>query len=127
MSARLAMKGLGLGRLALGGVMVAAPVPVGEPWLGDAATSQGGKVALRALGVRDALLGFMAIHVAGADDPMIAARWSAAIAVCDVVDGVATAAGRGRLGPQETGVTALALGSAALGFAIAAGLRRSAA
>lgn len=124
-AARLAMKGIGIGRLALGVGIVAAPVPLGEPWIGEPGTTDGGKVALRALGVRDALLGFMAIHVASADDPLVAARWSAAIAVCDLVDGLATAGARsgGRLGPKADQVIALALGSAIAGAAVAAKLR----
>ena len=65
--------------------------------------------------------------VANAEDPMIAARWSAAIAVCDLVDGAATAGVRrnGRLGPQADPVIALALGSAVAGWAVAAKLRRA--
>jgi len=122
-SARLAMKGLGAGRLAIGLGMLAAPTAFGQPWVGDSATDAGGKVVLRSLGAREVLLGFMAIHVAAADDPMIAARWSAAIALCDVVDGVASAGSRGRLGPKAEPVVALALGSAAVGFGIARRLR----
>ena len=124
-AARLAMKGIGIGRLALGVGIVAAPVPLGEPWIGESGATDGGKVALRALGVRDALLGFMAIHVASAEDPLVAARWSAAIAVCDLVDGLATAGARsgGRLGPKADQIIALALGSAIAGAAVAATLR----
>ncbi len=121
------MKGIGAGRLGLGLGLVVAPVFFGRPWIGDSAADDGGKVALRALGARDALLGFMAIHVASADDPLIAARWSAAIALCDTVDGVASARARGGLGPQGDAIIALALGSAAAGYAIARSLRTSAA
>ncbi len=125
MSARLAMRGLGVGRMAIGVGLVAAPVPLGEPWIGEPAETDGGKVALRALGVRDALLGFMAVHVAGSEDPMIAARWSSAIAVCDLVDGLASLSARGRVGPKNDAVIGLALGSAFAGFAISAKLRRA--
>ncbi len=123
MSARLAMKGLGAGRLGIGLGMLAAPAALGRPWVGDAATDDGGKVTLRSLGAREVLLGFMAIHVAAADDPLIAARWSAAIALCDVVDGVASAGSRGRMGPMNDAVIVIALGSAAAGFGIARRLR----
>ena len=123
MSARLAMKGLGAGRLALGLGMLAAPTALGQPWVGDSATDAGGKVVLRSLGAREVLLGFMAVHVASADDPLIAARWSAAIAFCDVVDGVASAGSRGRMGRLNDAVIPLALGSAAVGFGIARRLR----
>lgn len=124
-AARIAMKGIGVGRLAIGLALVAVPAQASKGWLGDVADTDGGKVAVRALGARDALLGFMALHVASADDPLVAARWSAAIALCDLVDGVATtgARGGGRLGPQGDAVIALALGSAVAGAAIAARLR----
>jgi hypothetical protein len=123
MSARLAMKGLGAGRLGIGLGMLAAPTALAQPWVGDSAAGPGGKVTVRSLGAREVLLGFMAIHVASADDPLIAARWSAAIAFCDVVDGVASAGSRGRMGPMNDAVIALALGSAAVGFGIARRLR----
>ena len=117
------MKGLGAGRLAIGLGMLAAPTALGQPWVGDSATDAGGKVVVRSLGAREVLLGFMAIHVASADDPLIAARWSAAIALCDVVDGVASAGARGRMGPKAEPVVVLALGSALAGFGIARRLR----
>ncbi len=123
MDPRLAMKTLGAGRVALGLGLVAAPVALGRPWIGAVADDAGGQVALRALGIRDALLGFMAVHVAASADPMVAARWSAAIAVCDVVDGGATAAAGGTLPSRSQAVTALALGSALTGFAISVALR----
>ena len=123
MSPRVAMKLIGAGRLALGLGIVAAPAALCRPWVGDVADQGGGQVALRALGARDALLGFMALHVASAQDPMVAARWSSAIALCDVVDGGATVVARGSLPASSAGVTVLALGSAAAGFAISAGLR----
>jgi len=123
MDPRLAMKTLGAGRVLVGLGLVAAPAALGRPWIGEAADDAGGQVALRALGIRDALLGFMAVHVAGSADPMVAARWSAAIAVCDVVDGGATAAAGGVLPPRSQAVTVLALGTAVTGFAIASALR----
>ncbi len=125
MSARLAMKTVGAGRLAIGLGLVAAPVALGRPWVGGVADEGGGQAALRALGARDALLGFMAIHVASAQDPLVAARWSAAIALCDVVDGVATGAVRRDAGPKADAVIALALGTAVAGLGIARKLRSS--
>ena len=123
MDPRLAMKTLGAGRVVVGLGLVAAPIALGRPWIGEAADDAGGRVALRALGIRDALLGFMAVHVAASADPMVAARWSAAIAVCDVVDGGATAAAGGVLPARSQAVTALALSTAVAGFAISAALR----
>jgi hypothetical protein len=124
-SARVAMKVIGAGRLAIGLGLLARPTLTTRGWLGDAAESDGAQVAVRGLGARDALLGFMALHVAGSDDPMVAARWSAAIALCDLTDGVATLAARrsGRLGPQADAVVALGLGSAVAGLAVAGALQ----
>ena len=123
MSARAAMRVVGAGRLAIGLGLVAAPAALGRPWIGEVADAGGGQAALRGLGIRDALLGYMALHVAGAQDPLIAARWSAAIAVCDLVDGVATGAARDDAGPRADAVVALALGSAVAGWGIARRLR----
>ncbi len=122
---RLTMKLVGAGRVAVGLGLVVAPGALGRGWVGGAADDAGGRVALRALGIRDALLGFMAFHVADASDPMIAARWSAAIAVCDVVDGGATlaTAGSDAVPARAQAITALAFGTAATGFAIASALR----
>ena len=117
------MKLIGAGRLALGLGIVAAPAALCRPWVGEAADTGGGQVALRALGARDALLGFMALHVANAQDPMVAARWSSAIALCDAVDGGATVAARGSLPASSAGIIALGFGTAAAGVAISAGLR----
>ncbi len=123
MSARTAMRVVGAGRLAIGLGLVAAPVALGKPWIGESAEAGGGQAALRALGIRDALLGYMSLHVAGSRDPLIAARWAAAVAVCDVVDGVATGAVRDDAGPRADAVIALALGSAVAGWEIARRLR----
>ncbi|HEY5144427.1 MAG TPA: hypothetical protein VII98_13085 [Solirubrobacteraceae bacterium] len=123
MSARTAMRVVGAGRLAIGLGMVAAPVALGKPWVGEAADLPGGQVVVRSLGAREVLLGFMAVHVAGARDPLIAARWSAAIAVCDLVDGVATGAARDDAGPKADAVIAIALGTAVAGWGIARRLR----
>ena len=125
---RLAMKLVGAGRVAIGLGLVVAPGALGRGWVGDAADDAGGQVALRALGIRDALLGFMAFHVADATDPLVAARWSAAIAICDTVDGGATlaAAGSHTVPARAQAITALAFGTAATGFAIASALRSAA-
>jgi hypothetical protein len=126
-AARVAMKSIGAGRLAIGLGLLVAPRPLSAGWLGDdTAASAGGQVAVRALGVRDALLGFMALHVADSDDPMVAARWSAAIAFCDLTDGLATVAARGKLGSKADIVIALGLGSAVAGWGIAGALRSGA-
>ena len=123
MSARLAMQVLEAGRVVIGGALVAAPVAAAEPWIGDAAHTPGGQVAVRALGIRDAVLGVGALAAATRGDAATAARWAAALAVCDVVDGLATIGARSELPSRGVPVTAIALGAAATGFAVAAALR----
>jgi hypothetical protein len=123
--ARTAMRAIGAGRAAIGIALLAAPAAVGRGWLGPTADEPAGQVALRAIGARDALLGLMAVHVAGSA-PGVAARWSSAIAVCDLVDGGATLVARDRLPDRAVAVVALALGAAGAGVAIAAALRADA-
>ena len=55
---------LGAGRVVLGAGLVVAPAALGRPWIGAAADTPGGQVALRGLGVRDVLLGSIALHLA---------------------------------------------------------------
>ena len=123
MRARTAMQLLHGGRAAIGAVLIAAPVQTGEPWVGDAARTPGGQVALRALGARDLVLGLAAMRAAGRARPGAAAAMSLAIAACDTVDGLATGAVRGELPSEGVPVMALAFGAAAVGLALAAGVR----
>ena len=123
MNARRAMQLLEAGRVAIGGALVIAPVAAAEPWIGEAAHTPGGQVAVRALGIRDAVLGLGALAAASRGDAKTAATWAAALAVCDVVDGVATVSAGPQLPSRGIAVTGIALGAAAAGFAIAAALR----
>lgn len=123
MSPRLAMQLLQGGRVVIGKALVVAPEAVGGPWIGAPAATPGGKVALRALGVRDATLGAGAFYAAWRGDARSAALWSLALAACDVVDGVATAAASDELPSRGVPVMGIAFGSAAAGLLIAAKLR----
>ncbi len=119
MDDRLALQLLQAGRTGLGAALVVAPGPAGAPWIGEPAHSAGGQVALRALGIRDAVLGLGAMRAARRGDATAAASWATALAVCDVVDGVATCAARRTLPSRGVPVMALAFGAAAAGLLLA--------
>ena len=104
---------LGAGRVALGVGLLVAPGRFGRPWVGAAADRPGGQVALRGLGARDVLLGFIALHLAG--HGQVAGRAAHACALADGVDFAATLAARRDLPPSAGGVVALAGGAAVAG------------
>jgi hypothetical protein len=121
MDARAAARLYGAGRAALGAAMIAAPAPLGRPWIGPAADGPG-TVPLRALGARDLVIGAIAVHVAG--HPEVAARWMRACALVDAVDLAATLAQRRRLPAMSLGVAAMAAAGAATGLALSRSLAR---
>jgi hypothetical protein len=117
-------RGIAAGRVAIGVGLMAAPTPLSRGWLGAVAEEPGGQVAMRALGVRDAILGALTLHTLS--HPEVGPRWVATCAVADAVDFAATLAARRSLPTQALGVVVLAGGSAAAGFALAGALKRGA-
>jgi hypothetical protein len=103
-----------LSRVGFGAGLLVAPRAMGRPWIGATADEPGGQMALRALGVRDAILGGVVAHVL--DRGPVAARAAQACAVADVVDLAATLAARRALPSTAYGVVALAATGAATGF-----------
>jgi hypothetical protein len=102
------------GRVAIGAVALLAPRAVGRAWLGAAGATPAGGVAMRALGVRDLVLGGIALHTL--DHPDVAPRWQRTCAAVDAVDFAATAAARSALPPVGSAlVMAMAAGGAAMG------------
>jgi len=93
MPARELARVFAAGRIAIGAALLVAPRLSLGIWIGrDAAAGATAPVA-RALGVREVVLGAMALHTL--DRPQVAARWLRALAACDAVDLAATiAAGR---------------------------------
>jgi hypothetical protein len=85
-----ASRAIGAGRIAFGLALVAVPAKLGESWLGAAGTTPAAQVALRGLGIRDALIGMAQIHTAG--DPDRGYRWARTSAFGDITDLVATVA-----------------------------------
>jgi len=104
-------RAIGAGRIAIGLALVAVPEQAGRGWLGDAAATAPAQVALRGLGIRDALIGMAQIHTAA--DPDRGYRWARTSAFADLVDLGATVAGRrGLPASGAVGVSAVAAAAA---------------
>ena len=103
----------GAGRVAVGAALLIAPRALGRVWLGRPADTPAGAVSMRALGLRDAVLGGMALHTV--DHPEVAPRWQRTCAAVDALDLFATAAARDAL--PRVG-SALVMGMAAAGAAV---------
>ena len=80
---------LAIGRIAIGVGLLVAPTRIGRGWVGEPATSGGGKVALRALGARDLALGYGTIRALDSGDPTLRS-WVTAGGLCDLSDTAAT-------------------------------------
>lgn len=125
MSPQGSAKLIGAGRVAFGLAMIAAPRLATRGWVGPDADRAGTQVAVRALGIRDLLLGAMTLHTA--DHPQVAPRWVAMCAVADTVDLAATVAARRQLPATGVAATVAIAGLAAAGgFRTAAQLRAAA-
>jgi hypothetical protein len=113
------------GRVAIGVVALVAPRPIGRVWLGAAGATPAAGVVMRALGIRDLVLGAMALHTL--DHPEVAPRWQRTCAAVDAVDFAATAAARSALPPVGSAfVMAMAGAGAATGAWLGGALSRPA-
>ena len=109
MSPRDGARVLAAGRIAIGAGLLGAPRLCAGIWIGRGAAGAAVAPLSRALGVREVVLGAMALHTVGT--PKVAARWLRALAVCDAVDLAATHAARRSLpdgGRALVGVLAMA-------------------
>ena len=114
------------GRVAIGAALLVAPRLSLAVWLGRDAAAGAVSAPARALGIREIVLGGLALHVA--DRPRVAARMLRALAVCDAVDVLATLAVRRSLPPASAAaISAMALPAAAGQLWIAAQLDAAAA
>jgi hypothetical protein len=102
----------GAGRAGLGAALLIAPRGLGRIWLGRPGGGPAGSVAMRALGVRDLVLGAIVLHTL--DHPEVAPRWQRTCAAVDAVDLVATAAARHAL-PRVGSALVMALAGAGAG------------
>jgi hypothetical protein len=120
MDARTVARIYAVGRAGLGAALLVAPSRLGRPWVGAIADEPGGQVALRGLGIRDLLLGGIALHVA--DRPGVGARTAMTCAIADAIDTGATLAARRHLPRAALGVAALGAAGAATGLWLRAAL-----
>jgi hypothetical protein len=117
-----AARGIAVGRLAFGAAMLAAPGTATRGWIGAVADEPGGQAAVRALGIRDAILGAITLHTLS--HPEVGPRWVAMCGLADSVDFAATYVSRQSLPSKGIPTLALAGGAAAVSFALAGVLKQ---
>jgi hypothetical protein len=122
MHARDVARLLAIFRVGVGAALTAAPGIAARPWLGSHVELGGTRVMARGLGIRDLVVGGIALHTL--EHPQVGPRWVATGALCDAVDGLATLLERRDL-PRVGGpaMAVAALGSATLGLLTARALR----
>lgn len=126
MSARDLARVLAAGRVAIGAGLLVAPRLSLAVWIGRDAAAGAVSAPGRALGIREVVLGGLALHVA--DRPRVGARMLRALALCDAVDALATLAVRRSLAPASVAaISAIALPAAAAQLWVAAQLDAAAA
>lgn len=126
MDDRTIARGIAVGRVAFGLLMLLAPRLLTRR-TGDGRDPQVPYVWwLRAFGIRDAVLGAGAYLALTAEDDEAAARWVQMGAVADTADAVTALAYRGDLdGRSRLATLAIAAPAATLGWKSLGGLRRS--
>ena len=107
----------GVSRVAYAVALLTSPSRAGGPWLGTATESGGGRVAARALAVRDGALGAGVIAAVGNGSAV--RPWLVACVASDIVDMTATWIERESL-PKRSGPATLVVagGAAATGAAL---------
>jgi hypothetical protein len=118
-SARTLARGIAIGRIAFGAALVVAPRATGRRWIGADADRPGATVVARGLGIRDLVLGMIALHTLS--HPEVGPRWQRTLAVCDAVDLAATVAAREALPAGAVLGTTVVAGGAVLSELWAAG------
>jgi hypothetical protein len=106
MSPREYARVLNVGRIALGLSLLLAPRLSARAWIGADAARPGTAAVARAHGVRDAVLGVIALQTI--DDPLYGPRCQRLAGLCDAVDLGATVAARRSLPPTGALVGLLA-------------------
>lgn len=124
MSPREGARALAIGRAVFGAALLIVPEKVAKGWLGEYAERPAVHALVRSIGVRDVVLGMIALHTL--DHPEIGPRWQATCAVVDTVDLLATGVARADLPAAGlAGTTVVAGGAAAAGFYFSRALKRS--
>ncbi len=117
-----AARALAAGRVAIGMALVVAPRQAGGRWVGQLIERPGVRALMRSIGVRDVVMGMIALHTV--DHPEVGSRWQATCAAVDAVDAAATAAAAGDLPPAGVaGTVAIAGGAALAGAYLSRALR----
>jgi len=112
------------GRIAFGAALLLAPERVARSWIGEYANSPAVRSLARSIGVRDIVLGMIALHTV--ENPQIGPRWQATCATVDSVDLLAALAASSDLPAGGlAGTVALAGGAASLGFRVSRALKQS--
>jgi hypothetical protein len=117
-------RAIAAGRVATGTALLLVPGRTSRAWLGDLGPA--GEAVTRCVGIRDLVLGGIALHTV--DHPEIGPRWVATCALADAVDAGASYAARRALPPVGAIVVPMgAAAAAAVGLAASVALRRRAA
>jgi hypothetical protein len=121
---RLAARGLAAGRITVGIALVASPDAATRRWLGTRSEGDPGReVAVRGLGARDVVLGIgTLVALRSGGEVRQAARWIEAGIVADLADAASTVVAED-LDASTVLPLSIALGAAALGGVVRAGLR----
>ena len=126
MSARDLARVLAAGRIAIGAALLCAPRLALGMWIGREAATGAAAAPARALGIREVVLGSMALHAP--DIPRGGPDLLRALALCDAVDLLTTVAARRSLpGRAAAFIVALAATAAAAQLWVAAQLDAAAA
>jgi hypothetical protein len=119
---RQGARALAAGRVALGAGLLLAPGPVARGWLGELADRPAVQSVLRGFGVRDMVIGMIAMHTL--ENPQVGPRWQRTCAACDAVDALAALAAARDLPRRGTlAVAVLGGGAAAAGLWLAGQLQ----
>jgi hypothetical protein len=125
MSPRSGARALAVGRMGFGVALLLAPRSLAKRWLGEEHAARPAVQAIvRSVGVRDLVLGMIALHTL--DHPEVGPRWQATCAAVDTVDLLANVAARADLPAAGFASTAaVAGGAAAAGAYFARALKQS--
>jgi hypothetical protein len=124
MNSRRGARLLAGGRMAFGAALLLAPERIAANWVGEHAKSPAVRSLARSIGVRDMVLGMIALHTI--DHPQVGPRWQATCASVDTVDLLAALTARSDLPASGlAGTILLAGGAAVAGFRFSSALKRS--
>jgi hypothetical protein len=119
MSPKAMAQVLGVGRAIVGTALLVAPGRAAAGWIGTETAQQGGtQVMIRALGIRDLIMGVITLHTL--NHPEVGPRWLRLGVVADVVDFSATVAARRELPAAGATLSAAVAGGAAVVGAVLA-------